>query len=177
MNVASAQVDHFRLQPGLYLQEVLTLDKNCLFVYDLRMISPVEVNEYGYEGMSQPVIHTIEHLLAVNCRDVAKRMMYIPSSIVSVFPYGCATGFGVISTLEPSKFSHILKMAIDASLQAQVVLFAEARLCGNYTMQNLKGAHSRLLSYKSVLDKYNWEVFKSPLIGDNIDEGNLLPWE
>lgn len=177
MNVVSAQVDHFRLQPGLYLQEVQIVGKEYLYVYDLRMISPVEVNEYGYEGMSQSVIHSIEHLLAVNCREAAKLRKYGVESIISVFPYGCATGFGIISTIEPSDFSYVIRHAIELSLDSQIIPFAEARLCGNYLMQNLKGAHSRLLLFKDTLETYNWEVFKSPLIGDNIDEGNKLPWE
>ncbi len=177
MNVVSAQVDHFRLQPGLYLQEVQKIDQEYLYVYDLRMISPVEVNECGYEGMSQPVIHSIEHLLAVNCREAAKLRNHGAESIISVFPYGCATGFGIISTLEPLVFSYVIKHAIELSLEAQSVPFAEARLCGNYSMQNLKGAHSRLLSFRDTLESYKWEIFKSPLIGDNIDEGNKLPWE
>ena len=109
MNVASAQVDHYKLEVGLYLQEVQEVGNILLYVYDLRLIKPNDCNINGYAGLRPTVIHSIEHLLAWNLRKVAVDDGKSALDIISVYPYGCATGFGCISTLSEEEFAPILK--------------------------------------------------------------------
>lgn len=164
MNVASAQVDHYKLEVGLYLQEVQEVGNILLYVYDLRMVKPNECNIDGYDGMRPSVVHSIEHLLAWNLRKVAVDVGKSASDIISVYPYGCTTGMGCISLLSKEEFAPILKKAIEVSLDATEVPFADPKLCGNYHYQDLRGAKHELERYYDDLEDVSWSVWVSPRI-------------
>lgn len=164
MNVASAQVDHYKLEVGLYLQEVQEVGNILLYVYDLRMVKPNDCNIDGYDGMRSPVVHSIEHLLAWNLRKVAVDAGKSASDIISVYPYGCTTGMGCISLLSKEEFAPILKKAIEVSLDATEIPFADPQLCGNYHYQDLRGAKHKLKRYYDDLEDVGWSVWISPRI-------------
>lgn len=109
MNVVSAQVDHFKLKSGIHLQEVREIAGVRLYFYDLRVIEPEKVNNCRYDNLSPRTSHTIEHLLAHNLRQVCEDTEGRDAGeIVSVFPYGCLTGFGVISTIPPTSCYYVI---------------------------------------------------------------------
>lgn len=163
MNVVSAQVDHFKLKSGIHLQEVREIAGVRLYFYDLRVIEPEKVNNCRYDHLSPRTSHTIEHLLAHNLRQVCEDTEGRDAGeIVSVFPYGCLTGFGVISTIPPTFFKQIAWWALNRSALTERVPFSEPQLCGNYAFHNLRDAKRVLNEFITIIK--DQEIEPSPLI-------------
>ena len=81
--IKSFQVDHTKLQKGLYLSRV---DGDCV-TYDIRMCTP-----NGGIYLQNAGLHTFEHLFATYVRNSAHS-----DEVVYVGPMGCRTGFYFIA--------------------------------------------------------------------------------
>lgn len=81
--IASFQVDHTRLLPGMYVSRM----DGDVVTYDIRFIQP---NTPPY--MSTAAMHTIEHLFATYARSSVWG-----KGIVYVGPMGCRTGFYLLT--------------------------------------------------------------------------------
>jgi S-ribosylhomocysteine lyase len=129
--IASFQVDHLRLVPGVYVSRRDQFGETVLTTFDLRFKTP---NKEPVIDM--PALHTLEHLGATFLRshkEWAKRVVYFG-------PMGCRTGFYLI--LEGSFASNDV-LPLLRELFAWVVAFegeipgAKPAECGNYSEQNL----------------------------------------
>ena len=81
--IASFQIDHDRLLPGMYVSRV----DGDVVTYDLRFVRP---NTPPF--LSNGSLHTIEHLFATYVRNSADS-----DNIIYVGPMGCRTGFYFIT--------------------------------------------------------------------------------
>ena len=77
--IASFQVDHTRLTPGMYTSRT----DGDVVTYDVRFIKP---NTPPY--LDPPVFHTIEHLVATYVRNSSHK-----DGVIYFGPMGCRTGF------------------------------------------------------------------------------------
>ncbi len=85
--IASFDVDHLRLVPGIYVSRKDQPGQEVLTIFDLRMTRP------NYEPvMNTAEIHTIEHLAATFLRNDEE----YGSRVVYFGPMGCRTGFYLI---------------------------------------------------------------------------------
>ena len=126
--IASFEVDHTRLLPGMYLSrkdgEVVT--------YDLRFIRP---NTPPF--LPPAVMHTIEHIFATYVRNSR-----FGEHIVYFGPMGCRTGFYLLT----QGMSHGDAIALTRETLKFIAEYegeipgATAVECGNYREQDLPGA-------------------------------------
>ncbi|MDR0411753.1 MAG: S-ribosylhomocysteine lyase [Treponema sp.] len=85
--IASFQIDHTCLLPGVYVSRQDTFGEITLTTFDLRFKAPNRE-----PVMDMPVMHTLEHLVATYLRSHAewgKRVVYVG-------PMGCRTGMYII---------------------------------------------------------------------------------
>ena len=96
--IASVEVDHNKLQRGIYTSRV----DGDIVTYDIRMKLP---NSGNY--LNNPAMHTIEHIVAtfVRNRRYKDRIIYFG-------PMGCRTGFYLlVRAVEPKE---VITMVRDA---------------------------------------------------------------
>lgn len=77
--IASFQVDHNKLTPGIYLSRA----DGDIFTYDLRFVKP---NTPPF--LETAAMHTIEHLFATMARNSG-----LKDNVIYFGPMGCRTGF------------------------------------------------------------------------------------
>ena len=147
--IASFQMDHTRLMPGLYVSRQDGGDKNPVTTFDLRVTMPNRE-----PVMDMPAIHTIEHLGATYLRNSARK-----DEIVYFGPMGCRTGFYLVM------FGHLTSenvLPLIREMLAFIIEFegpipgAAPAECGNFLEQNLSMA-------KFYAKKY-LEALKEPVI-------------
>lgn len=141
--IASFQVDHTHLMPGMYLSRI----DGDVITYDLRFIRP---NTPPF--LETPVIHTIEHLFATYVRN-----SQFAHGIIYFGPMGCRTGFYFITRgLSHADVIALTKetLAFIAQFEGEIPGTAEAE-CGNYREHNLPGARIAAANMLSVLE--NWD--------------------
>lgn len=86
--VSSFQIDHTRLQRGLYVSRQDTVgEATVITTFDIRMCRP-----YFEQTMDAAAIHTIEHLGA----EFLRTKSYYAPDILYFGPMGCQTGFYLI---------------------------------------------------------------------------------
>jgi len=129
--IASFNVNHLDLLPGIYVSRIDYIEEYPLTTYDLRMkipnLEPV---------MNTAEIHAIEHIGATFLRN----HQIFEKDVVYFGPMGCRTGFylilkGALSSKEiaplvTEMFDFIVKFEGD-------IPGASARDCGNYLDLNL----------------------------------------
>jgi S-ribosylhomocysteine lyase len=137
--VESFKLDHTTVTaPYVRISKVLTgPNGDKVTVFDIRFRQP------NQSRMCCKVIHTLEHLLAVNMRNHTE-------DIIDISPMGCLTGF-YVSMFGESKvdyMKHILgEAAFDIDL-AQEIPGATEKECGSYTLHNLAGAKEEVEIFK-----------------------------
>ena len=145
----SFEIDHDRLLPGIYKHSVSGL----VVTWDVRIKTP---NKGEYLTPAQ--IHTIEHTLATYLRG-----RYGNYRIVGIFPMGCQTGFYVLTRFIDKVMIYESILDYILNLQRSIsVPGATRRQCGQFELQDLRGAKQVVLDYyehhlkfqKSAL-KYN----------------------
>ena len=82
--IASFQVDHIKLQPGVYVSRKDKVSDSVVTTFDLRVTSPNEE-----PVMNSAEIHTIEHLAATYLRNDPQWQ----DKVIYFGPMGCRTGF------------------------------------------------------------------------------------
>jgi S-ribosylhomocysteine lyase len=145
--IASFQVDHLRLLPGLYVSRKDKFGGTVLTTFDMRFKRPNRE-----PVMDMPAIHTIEHLGATFLRshpEWAARTVYFG-------PMGCRTGFYMILEGDHSSRSAlplVLELLNWIDGFDGPIPGAHPAECGNYSEQNLNMAKWEASRYASLLEK------------------------
>ncbi len=136
--IASFEVDHTVLTPGIYLSRV----DHGVRTYDIRVTHP------NREFLPNPAMHTIEHLFAVHARNGA-----LGDKIIYFGPMGCRTGFYLlmIHNTDAEAVELIRQtFAFIANYQGDVPGTAEKE-CGNFREHDLDGAKAIAARYCDVI--------------------------
>ncbi|GHU42094.1 S-ribosylhomocysteine lyase [Spirochaetia bacterium] len=154
--IASFQIDHLRLLPGLYVSRKDKFGGAVLTTFDMRFKQP-----NTEPVMDMPAIHTIEHLAATFLRshkDWAARDVYFG-------PMGCRTGFYLIleGDLKPHDILPLIIELLDwiAAFTGDIPGASPAE-CGNYSEQNLNMAKWECKRYEALLKQNNDKNFTYP---------------
>ncbi|MBO4838219.1 MAG: S-ribosylhomocysteine lyase [Lachnospiraceae bacterium] len=131
--IASFQIDHLRLLPGLYVSRRDGGAACPVTTFDLRFTAP---NREPVMDMS--AVHTIEHLGATFLRNHARK-----DEVIYFGPMGCRTGFYLVMFGKLTA-ADVLPLAEDL---CRFILSFEGEIpgarpeeCGNYSEQNLNMA-------------------------------------
>lgn len=141
--IASFQVDHTRLQPGMYISRI----DGDVVTYDLRFVRP---NTPPF--LENGVLHTIEHLFATYVRNSE-----LSGGILYFGPMGCRTGFYLLTR----GLTHAQVIALTKETLAFIASYegdipgASAAECGNYREHDLPGARECASKMLAVLT--NWD--------------------
>ncbi|MHB9293065.1 S-ribosylhomocysteine lyase [Hollandina sp. SP2] len=154
--IASFQVDHLRLKPGVFVSRKDRFGVLVLTTFDLRFKVP---NKEPVIDM--PALHTIEHLGATFLRshkEWGNRMVYFG-------PMGCRTGFYLI--LEGDRSSPeilpLLREMMDWILMFQGTIPGAAPAeCGNWREQNLDMAQWEVRRYAEIVEHPSTENLNYP---------------
>lgn len=140
--IKSFEVDHTKLQKGLYVSRV---DGDAV-TYDLRMCLP---NSGAY--LDVPAIHTVEHLFATYVRVIDREFS---DAVIYVGPMGCRTGFYFITrdTMSKEQVISLLQKAFGyiAAYEGEIPGTTEKE-CGNYREHDLAGAKRVAQDYSAVI--------------------------
>jgi S-ribosylhomocysteine lyase len=154
--IASFQVDHLRLIPGLYVSRRDIFGDTAITTFDLRFKQP---NKEPVIDM--PALHTIEHLGATflrSHREWAPRVVYFG-------PMGCRTGFYLIleGDLDSAAALPLVREMLDwiEAFDGPIPGAAPAE-CGNYSEQNLNMAQWEARRYGAVLKNPGRENLNYP---------------
>jgi S-ribosylhomocysteine lyase len=128
--IASFQIDHLRLKPGVYVSRIDRFGQTSLTTFDLRFKEPNRE-----PVMDQPALHTLEHLGATFLRSHKEwggRVVYFG-------PMGCRTGFYLIleGELDSRAVLPLLQELLDWIENFDgLIPGASAAECGNWRDQN-----------------------------------------
>ena len=155
--IASFQVDHVRLNRGLYVSRIDEINGNYLTSFDIRMKLP---NREPVINIAE--LHTMEHLGATFLRNhpVWKEQ------IVYFGPMGCRTGFYLIlkGKLESKDIVELMKELYKFMAEFKGdIPGATALECGNYLDQNLPMANYEAKKYlEETLENLSEENLNYP---------------
>lgn len=142
--IASFQVNHLDLFPGLYVSRRDSKGEAVTTTFDMRMTAPNRE-----PVMDTPAMHTIEHLGATYLRSCP-----VKDDVVYFGPMGCRTGFYVIffgvQTSE-SVYDTIVDMCKFILDFEGDIPGAKPEECGNYSEQNLNMAKYYIRRYLNDL--------------------------
>ena len=139
--IASFQVDHVRLNRGLYVSRIDEINGNYLTSFDIRMKLP---NREPVINIAE--LHTMEHLGATFLRNHP----IWKEQIVYFGPMGCRTGFYLIlkGKLESKDIVELMKELYKFMAEFKGdIPGATAIECGNYLDQNLPMANYEAKKY------------------------------
>ena len=144
--IASFQIDHIKLQPGVYVSGKDQVGAQTVTTFDLRVTSPNEE-----PVMNTAEMHTIEHLAATFLRNEPtwkEKVLYFG-------PMGCRTGFYLLLTGDYTS-RDVLPLLVEcfrfiADFHGDVP-GASARDCGNYLDMNLPMANFWGKRYLDILE-------------------------
>lgn len=150
--IASFEVNHDILQPGMYLSRV---DGEAV-TYDLRFVRP---NTPPF--MEPAAMHTIEHLVATYVRNSP-----LSDHIIYFGPMGCRTGFYLITQgIAHEAVIALVQEAIafTAAFVGDIPGAAAPRECGNWLEHDLLGARKWCTAMIPVLTNYTVEKLQYPV--------------
>lgn len=153
--IPSFRIDHTRLKRGLYVsrKDIVGIEKVTTF--DIRVCEP------NRNMMTPSVAHTIEHLMANYLRNDSP----LRANILYFGPMGCLTGFYLI--LKGDWMSELIKShivdAFHVCSRAKTIPGASEVECGNYRLNDLKGAARLCEDYSSFLSKATGEHLIYPV--------------
>jgi len=139
--IASFQVDHIRLNRGIYVSRIDEINGNYLTSFDIRMKLP---NREPVINIAE--LHTMEHLGATFLRNHS----VWKEQIVYFGPMGCRTGFYLIlkGKLESKDIVELMKELYKFMAEFKGdIPGATAIECGNYLDQNLPMANYEAKKY------------------------------
>jgi S-ribosylhomocysteine lyase len=154
--IASFQIDHLRLKPGVYVSRADKFGNSIITTFDLRFKEPNKE-----PVMDQPALHTIEHLSATFLRSHKEW----ENKTVYFGPMGCRTGFYLI--LEGNyKSMDILPLLLEMldwiDKFEGFIPGASAEECGNWRDQNIDMAKWECRRYASLIKKKKKGNFEYP---------------
>lgn len=142
--IASFQVNHLDLLPGLYLSRQDRQDQCIVSTFDLRVTAPNRE-----PVMDTPAIHTIEHLGATFLRNSSRK-----EEIIYFGPMGCRTGFYLVvfgDQIAENVYPLVLEMCDSILGFEGEIPGARPEECGNWSEQNLNMAKYYIRRYRSEL--------------------------
>ena len=149
--IASFTINHFTLEPGIYVSRKDRQSDTVVTTFDLRLTAP---NREPVVDM--PALHTIEHLGATYLRNSAAK-----DSIVYFGPMGCRTGCYLLmfGDLKSEDIYELICNMCDFIISYEgAIPGAEADQSGNWQEQNLNIAKYYIKRYKKELvEKKNFE--------------------
>ena len=148
--IASFQINHDTLQPGMYISRV----DGDVVTYDVRFVRP---NTPPY--LPTAAMHTLEHLVATFVRNSAHK-----DGVIYFGPMGCRTGFYFLARgiahvdairlmYEAMVFSAAYEGAIPGVSQTE---------CGNWLEHDLPEARRWAATQAAVLENYPVERLEYP---------------
>ena len=146
--IASFEVDHNKLQRGIYTSRV----DGDIVTYDIRMKLP---NSDNY--LNNPAMHTIEHIVATFVRNSRYK-----DRIIYFGPMGCRTGFYLlVRAVEPKEVITMVRDAFEFLRDFEGDVPGVSRIeCGNYLEHDLADAKREAEEYLPVLNGYTVEDLK-----------------
>lgn len=143
--IASFQVDHTRLLPGMYISRI----DGDVVTYDVRFVKP---NTPPF--MPVPAMHTIEHLFATYARSSGWG-----KGIVYVGPMGCRTGFYLLTRggAHPDAVGYADAIRLTREAMAFIAGFegeipgATEPECGNFREHDLPAARQLAAAMGKIL--------------------------
>jgi S-ribosylhomocysteine lyase len=154
--IASFQVDHLRLKPGVYVSRKDRFGNTVFTTFDLRFKEPNKE-----PVIDVPALHTIEHLGATFLRSHKEW----GSRVVYFGPMGCRTGCYLILEGDrgPEEILPLLREMLDwiEKFEGPVPGAAPAE-CGNWRDQNLDMAKWESRRYAAVLHNPGKENLNYP---------------
>jgi len=154
--IASFQIDHLRLKPGVFVSRKDRFGGTALTTFDLRFKEPNKE-----PVMDQPALHTIEHLGATFLRSHKEW----GSRVVYFGPMGCRTGFYLIieGDLDSPAILPLLKEFLNwvESFDGPIPGAAAAE-CGNWREQNIDMARWECRRYAALLKNPSQENLNYP---------------
>ena len=145
--IASFQVDHNKLRPGLYLSR----QDGSVITYDLRFKTP----NTG-DLLSNAEMHSVEHIIATLLRNSAQK-----NAVIYFGPMGCQTGFYFL--FDGDQLSHAEAIELLSSVFAQGAAYEgempgkSAVECGNYRNLDVDLAKAQCAYYAQILADWNEE--------------------
>ena len=142
--IASFTINHFKLEPGLYVSRRDQRGDTVITTFDMRITAP---NKEPVVDM--PALHTIEHLAATYLRNSDRK-----EDIVYFGPMGCRTGCYLVmfGDLNPEEIFDLIVDVCDFIIGFEgEIPGAAAEQCGNYLEQNLNMAKFYIAKYKKAL--------------------------
>ena len=150
--IASFQVNHLNLMPGLYVSRTDQKGGCITTTFDLRITAPNRE-----PVMDTPAIHTIEHLGATFLRNSGRK-----EDIVYFGPMGCRTGFYLVIFGEQSAedvYPLVLEMCDFILGFRGEIPGAKPEECGNWSEQNLDMAKYYIRKYSGELTAHKRLVY------------------
>lgn len=144
--IASFQVDHTKFGIGMYISRI----DGDIITYDVRMVKP-----NGGVYISNPSLHTIEHLFATYARNSS-----FGKNIIYVGPMGCRTGFYLLTCDMPHKDAICLvrdAYRFISDYTGEIPGCTEVE-CGNYLEHDLESARKDVLPILEKLENYSPEM-------------------
>jgi len=142
--IASFCVDHNTLQPGIYVSRI----DDDIITYDIRLKRP-NIPPF----ISNPAMHTIEHLFATFARNSSFK-----DKVIYFGPMGCRTGFYFLA--RNMEKSDVIRLIIDAfefiGNYKGIIPGAAAKECGNYLEHDLEDAKKEAKLFLNVIK--DWKV-------------------
>ncbi|MDR0645403.1 MAG: S-ribosylhomocysteine lyase [Treponema sp.] len=154
--IASFQIDHTRLVPGVYVSRQDVFGGTTLTTFDLRFKTPNRE-----PVMDVPVMHTLEHLVATYVRshtEWGKRVVYVG-------PMGCRTGMYAIfeGNIGSAEILPLLTETFDWILSFEgPVPGAAPEDCGNWREHNLEMTKFEVKRYVETLKHAGKENLNYP---------------
>lgn len=145
--IASFQVDHTKFGVGMYISRI----DGDIVTYDVRMVKP-----NGGTYISNPSLHTIEHLFATFARNSR-----FGKNVIYVGPMGCRTGFYLLTRDDMSGGDAITLVREAFAFIADfngIIPGLSAVECGNYLEHDLESAKKDVLPLLGVLENYKTEM-------------------
>ena len=143
--IASFQVDHNKLRPGLYLSRQ---DDNVI-TYDLRFKTP-----NTDDLLSNAEMHSVEHIIATLLRNSAQK-----DAVIYFGPMGCQTGFYFLfdgSQLTHAQAIDLLKDVFEKGAAFEGEMPGKSAVeCGNYRNLDVELAKKQCAYYAETIADWN----------------------
>ena len=143
--IASFEVNHDKLKPGMYTSRI----DGDVTTYDIRMVYP---NAGTY--IEPAAGHTFEHLFATYARNSR-----FDDQIIYCGPMGCQTGFYfLVRDMQPADAIALVQESMTFIAAYEGEIPGASRIeCGNYLLHDLAGAKKLAASMIPVLDGWTEE--------------------
>ncbi len=140
--IASFQINHLLLEPGLYISRV----DGDITTYDLRTKKP-----NNGDLMDAATLHSIEHLFATFIRNSS-----LAGDVIYFGPMGCQTGFYLlVRNADNQQVLDEVRLILDQIIAYDGPVPGKSPIeCGNYQNLDLTSAQKECRNYASLLAKW-----------------------